>query len=161
MARGGLLWKVPIAAAAATLVAGLAINSMASATPPSEGIVTAPIANGVIADKLKAKAYGIEFKTKGDVRVLDATLTYPVGTNSGWHEHPGVVIATVISGQVERTLGCGPAETFDPGESFVEVGPHYVRNTRGVEAKLSVTVIVPPEFSTGPSRRIDVPEPDC
>ena len=57
------------------------------------------IANGVIDGKLKAKDYGIEFKTKGDVRVLDATLTYPAGTNSGWHEHPGVVIATVISGR--------------------------------------------------------------
>ncbi len=161
MADRGLLWKIPIAAAAATLVAGLAINSIASATPPSEGIVTAPIANGVIDGKLKAKDYGIELKTKGDVRVLDATLTYPAGTNSGWHEHPGVVIATVIAGSVRRTLGCGPAETFEPNESFVEVGPHYVENLGPGEAKLSVTVIVPPQFSTAPSRRIDVPEPDC
>jgi quercetin dioxygenase-like cupin family protein len=138
-------------------VAALTSTSVASATPSSGTSPTAPVI-GSLDQQQKAKQDGIELKTKGEVSVLDFELTYQPGGYSGWHEHPGIVIATVKSGTVSRRTGC-TTETFKAGQSFTEVGPHYVSNSGSIPAVLSITQIVP--ASELDARRIDLPAPRC
>lgn len=133
---------------------------VAGATPPTGTLTPSPNPPfvGVLDAEQKAKAGGIELKTKGDVAVLDFTLTYGPLATSGWHEHPGIVLATVRSGSVTRSTGCGPGDAFSAGDSFTEVGPHLV--AAGPDgAELLITQIVP-AADVG-ARRIDLPAPEC
>ena len=153
-------WKmVVVGTVGALVVSGLGASAIASATP-GWGTERTPTASGVLDGRLKAKSDGVELKTRGDVKVDALVLTYHPGGFSGWHEHPGIVIATVIKGSVARKLGCGRAETFTEGQSFTEVGRHYVSNPSAKEdAVLSITQIYPADFVGVP--RIDLPAPIC
>lgn len=152
--------KTTLAAATFVAVGTLATSSIATATPGSGSAPSTPLVIGTLDGPQKTEADGIEFKTKGDVAVVDFELTYnPLGY-SGWHAHPGIVIATVKSGQVQRRLGCEPAQTFNVRDTFTEVGPHFVSNPSDTTpAVLSITQIVP--ASDVGARRIDLPDPGC
>ena len=148
-----------VAVAVVVLAIALGLNTMAAATP-GFGTERTPTVQGKLKGPQKSKADGIELKTKSDVKVDDFELTYHVGGFSGWHEHPGIVIATVKSGAVERKLGCGPAETFTAGQTFTEVGIHYVSNPSSTDdAVLAITQIYPADW-VGPART-DLPPPVC
>jgi hypothetical protein len=164
---------IALGSAAVLLAVSALVSSSASATPTSVP-APAPIAikdlpaDDPIKDpavfvsnlpgSLKAKASGIEFKTKGTVVVRNFVLNYPANSYSGWHQHPGIVMASVLSGSVTRTLPCQAPETFTVGDAFVEVGAHYVASSGG--AKLAITQIAP-AGTTGPAFREDLPEPSC
>jgi quercetin dioxygenase-like cupin family protein len=48
-------------------------------------------------------------------------VTIPPGESTGWHYHPAVVRAVVLSGLLTRVLEDGTVETTGPGQSLVEV----------------------------------------
>jgi quercetin dioxygenase-like cupin family protein len=149
---------------ATLLFCGLA-GSTADATPgtgttPSNQVI------GTLSGPTKAKNDGITFKTKEDVKVRTFTLTYDVGGRSGWHQHPGIVIATVVSGTVVQRVGCDERNLWTAGQSFTEVAPHYVRNlyrsqtSDAVPAVLSITQIYPATYEPSELRE-DLPAPHC
>ncbi len=137
------------------MAAGAAADPVTTVDPPP-----APVASGVWVGTLpgpaKVKQDGVELKTRGDATVRSFTLTYPVGSDSGWHAHPGIVIAVVQSGTVLRQAGC-KIETFTAGDSFTEVGPHDVKNAGTEQAVLSITQI----FPLGDPPRVPADPPDC
>ena len=149
--------------AVALLAASALVSSTASATPASVP-PPAPVGSVLVSTldgPLKAKANGIEFKTKGNVVVRNFVLGYPAGSYSGWHQHPGLVMASVVSGSVTRYLPCQAPETFNVDDAFVEVGPHFVESTGG--ATLAITQIAPEGTGTPGNKpfREDLPEPVC
>ena len=171
--------RMKIAVGAIAVVASGAIGTVAMATPPSgtkpyESLpATSRTPPGAITGTLdgpaKAKNDGIELKINGDTQVATFELNYPPGSFSGWHKHPGIVIAVVRSGAVWRQVGC-TATKFTAGESFTEVAPHYVWNViddpkvdpepEGATAKLEITQL----YSTradATKLRIDQPAPRC
>ena len=77
------------------------VASTASATPGT-GTTRTDFVDGILAGPDVAKADGIKLKNRQDATVRTFTLTYAVGGDSGWHEHPGIVIAVVKSGTVHR-----------------------------------------------------------
>jgi quercetin dioxygenase-like cupin family protein len=137
------------------VAAGAAADPASTVDPPP-----APVASGVWAGTLPgpatAKQDGVSLRTRGDTTVRSFTLTYPAGSDSGWHAHPGIVIAVVQSGTVERQVGC-EIETFSAGDSFTEVGPHDVKNVGRVPAVLSITQI----FPLGDPPRLPADPPVC
>lgn len=149
---------------AALLFCGLA-GSTANATPPT-GTTPSNQVFGTLSGPAKAKNDGITFKTSDDVKIRTFTLTYDVGGYSGWHQHPGIVVATVVSGTVVQRVGCDKPKLWTAGQSFTEVKPHYVSNlyrsqTPGaVPAVLSITQIYPADIPT-PELREDLPAPHC
>ena len=152
--------KMSLLAVVVVVAAGAAGASTAvSATPANGKIERAAITSGVLSGPQKSEADGIELKTKAPVTVEDVVLTYKPGASSGWHSHPGIVIATVISGSVQRTLRCGLVQTFNQGDTFTEVGPHFVANIGEVDASLSITLIYPKTWTS--STRIDESKPVC
>src|SRR4051812_11654746 len=118
-AKSVLVGSAVLAVAASGLV-----GSSASATPPGGVTILNPAVplKAKLEGPVKARANGITLKTKGDIVVRDFLLTYNPGASSGWHKHPGIVVATVQSGSVQRTLACGAPQTFTAGQAFVEVG---------------------------------------
>lgn len=136
-------------AAASICIASVAMSG-AQATPagpgPAPNLPTSTaIAAGTLDGPVTIKQDGIKLVVENtDATVRSFDLTYPVGTYSGWHQHPGIVVAVVESGKVSRQLkGCG-VTTFVAGQSFYETGPHFVWNPDPtVPAKLKITQIYP------------------
>ena len=136
-------------------LSGLAAST-ASATPAT-GTSRTEFVDGILKPGV-VRADGIKLKTKEDSTVRTFTLTYDVGGESGWHEHPGIVIAVVKSGVVDRKLGCKRAERFTAGQAFTEVGPHFVSNPGNVPAVLEITAIFPTDLTDEFRRDLDKPK---
>ena len=156
-----------VTAGAALVVTGLA-GFTASAAPgaapaPAPAPTASLLVQGTLEGPSRASQDGITLRTRGDVTVRDFTLTYPVGATSGWHQHPGIVLATVEQGTVLQRVGC---RTYvrTQGESFTEVAPHNITNavSTGPEetgrAVLRITQIVPAGTT---ELREDVAPPKC
>lgn len=151
-----------VAVATLTLLATAASAGPASATPPT-GAVTpspAPPPEAVVQSRVRAHSEGVRLALPEGAVVRDFALTYAPGADSGWHEHPGLVLATVVAGTVTRAVPCRAPETFTAGQAFVEVGPHLVRNPGTDPAVLSITQIAP-EGTTGAAFREDLGAPSC
>lgn len=149
--------------AVAVLVTGTYLSS-AAATPASTGDL-APVQTDVVSGELAGTENGPATVSQDGVRLRTTTpttvttfeLTYPVGSFSGWHSHPGIVVAVVEEGSVTRRTKCR-SEVFTAGQSFTETGPHHVSNAGDVPAVLSITRIYPTDGGPG---RVDEPEPRC
>ena len=138
------------------------MGSIASATdqsppPPAPERILSTIetSSGIIEGRTDIKQDKVELKTKSSSLVTAFTLKYPPGSYSGWHSHPGIVVAIVTSGSVDRQTGC-KIEHFTEGEAFTEVGTHRVSNSGSVDAVLEITQIYPADAKAG---RIDQPDP--
>ena len=148
--------------AAATLGLSGLLALSADATPAVGPPVStpAPPRENTLAGPLRARADGISLRVTDDAVVRDFTLTYRPGDDSGWHQHPGIVLATVQAGTVVRTLPCRRPQAFTVGQAFTEVGPHFVANRGSADAVLSITQIAP-AGTTGAAFREDLPAPTC
>ena len=155
------LSRTALTVAAALVVTGGLITA-AQATPSSGPPTVATNAASGLLDGTNRPARwtqdGVQLKTSRPTTVRTFTLTYPVGSDSGWHSHPGIVVAVVAAGTVERRTACG-TDTFTVGDAFIEVGPHRVSNAGAVDAVLSITRIYPTSGESTP--RIDEAAPAC
>jgi len=78
--------------------------------------------------------------------VIVQTITYQPGGFSGWHHHPGVVIAAIKSGQITRWRADCSKQTFTAGQSFVEMGEKdvvFVKNEGSTPTEIEATFIHP------------------
>jgi quercetin dioxygenase-like cupin family protein len=142
--------------AASTAVAAPGGGS-AAPTPPPPAPSAGPVVEGTLDGGTRAQQDGILLRTRRDATVRTFTLTYPAGAESGWHQHPGVVLATVESGEVVQRVGCD-RNTWEKGQSFTEVEPHLIINPSATEpAVLRITQIVP----VGATLRENVDPPRC
>lgn len=133
----------------------LAGGTVTSATPPSGTSSDVPVFGDL--PEGKSRADRIDLRVRKDSRVASFTLTYAVSGQSGWHEHPGIVLAVVEQGSVTRQAGCA-TETFTAGDAFTEVGPHLVRNVGAEAAVLRIMQVYPAD---APARRVEVDPPVC
>lgn len=132
----------------------------AQATPPSvPGPAASQIALGTLAGPSKAEKDDIELKVRTNTTVRTFTLTYPPGSSSGWHAHPGIVLAVVESGSVTRRYAdCSAPQTFIAGQAFTEVPGHLVTNPGTTDAVLRITQLFPAGTT---ALREDLPDPGC
>lgn len=150
------------AAAGATVAVGVLVASSAVAAPgtsatPPPAPTPGPVVTGTLDGGTRARQDGIAIRTREDATVRTFTLTYPPKARSGWHRHPGVVLATVESGSVVQRVGCD-RNVWRAGQSFTEVAPHLIVNRSATKpAVLRITQIVP----VGATLREDVDPPRC
>jgi quercetin dioxygenase-like cupin family protein len=149
------LSRVAVVSAAAALF-GMATIALAS--PPS-GQHTTPPVTGTL-DPVRVKSDGIKLRAMGPMVVTTFALTLEPGGFTGWHTHPGVLIATVQSGAVLRDVGCA-TRRYEVGQSFVEHGTEPTGQVRNASATapavFTVTQIAPP----GAARRAETDAPPC
>jgi len=102
--------------------------------------------------------WSVKFKTSGpsDIAVQDVALS--TGGFSGWHYHPGLLLATVTEGSIEwYDANCG-VHVYGVGDSFIENNaPHTIRNVAPVRTRLMITYIMP----KGAIRRLESDAPPC
>jgi quercetin dioxygenase-like cupin family protein len=152
-------WIVLAALAAVATIVATALAS--PGTPTRRHAVT--LVTGVSTENIKTHAITpegkkahISLKAKGQVDVVMQEITYDAGgsgslaTASGWHHHPGFVLAVVKSGQFKfyedsgKKNGCS-VRTLNPGDVLVESGttPGNLRNETALPAVVEATFVVP------------------
>ena len=105
--------------------------------------------------------WNLKIKVKGDSDVYLVQNTFPPGTHSGWHTHPGPSLITVTSGALTVYEASDPTCTpiiYTAGQSFTDIGcgdVHLIRNEGSANAVAVVVQIVP----AGQPRRIDADQP--
>ena len=91
----------------------------------------------------------IQIKSKPAFDIAVQTITFPPGSASGWHTHPGPVFILVKSGTMTFYQSddptCSP-QVRNAGEGFLDLGehPHIAVNQTGSPAENVVTYFAPP-----------------
>ena len=104
--------------------------------------------------------WNFEIKANPAFDIAVQTISFPVGSHSGWHSHPGPVFIQVAVGTMtfydSDDPGCTPIVVSAPN-GFLDVGDHahIARNESGAPAQNVVTYFAPP----GEALRIDEPRP--
>jgi quercetin dioxygenase-like cupin family protein len=106
-----------------------------------------------LAKKVKLNSDRIKFQTKGPTDVRVARVVIGPGGHSGWHHHPGIVIAAVLSGVVTFTHSDCSSKTYGPGSVFVESGDDPGRASSTAGAELYATFVAP--HANPPVFRVD------
>jgi quercetin dioxygenase-like cupin family protein len=134
--------------------AALAFGSTSALATPGSGVTGTILAQGTSAGTLKIKA-------KGRTDVIVRSITIAPGGTTGWHYHPGQLIAVVKSGTLTRTLQDCSVEVSPTGTSFVEPAGsrrvHVGRNLGTEPVELYVTYLVP----EGSPLSVDADAPTC
>ena len=115
---------------------------------------------GTLTKAQRINTDGVKLHTRGPVEVSTFTVTLAPRGFTGWHQHPGLLLATVQAGAVVRQVGCR-SRKYRVGETFTEHGRErtgQVTNPSTTEtASFSVTQIAPP----GTPRRHETAPPEC
>jgi hypothetical protein len=118
---------------------------------------TTPLVTGDLATKVKLNSDGVKFQTKDLTDVRVARIDFGPGGSSGWHHHPGIVIVTILSGEVTLTHSDCSSKTYGPGlpngAVFVESGDDPTLATGTTGATSYATFIAP--HADPPVFRID------
>ena len=77
---------------------------------PEPPFVTASSLN-----KLNLGNDGVQLETHGSIDVRVQKIVFGPGGYSGWHHHPGIVVASVASGSVTFTQSDCSSMTYGPG----------------------------------------------
>jgi quercetin dioxygenase-like cupin family protein len=79
----------------------------------------------------------------GPQQVIVQSRSFDPGESAGWHVHPGVEIATVISGTVDLVTKAG-VRRLGPGDSFQmpRGTPHNGINPGSQPARVLVTLVI-------------------
>ncbi|AXK35266.1 cupin domain-containing protein [Streptomyces armeniacus] len=146
--------RVRQAAVTAVCVAGIAAAPSAAVATPGSGVTSKTLAEGSTAD-------GVEISAEGRTDVAYRKITIEPGGTTGWHYHPGRLLAVVKSGTLTRTLADCSVEVSGPGDTVVEpVGPEHVHtgHNHGKEPVVLYATYVKPE---GGPDSVDAADPGC
>ena len=102
--------------------------------------------------------WGLQLQIHGDTDHRQVRLELVPGGHSGWHSHPGLVIGTVTSGQVDTYDAACRKRTVNAGGVFVEGDQvHAIHNSGSGTAAVYLTFLV----KKGVVPRLDEPAPEC
>ncbi|ALO07599.1 hypothetical protein AQF52_2003 [Streptomyces venezuelae] len=122
-------------------VAALPVVPSAAVASPGSGVSGTVLARGTSDGELRIKP------PEGDTDVVVRTITIAPGGSTGWHHHPGQVIAVVQAGTLTRTFDDSSVEVTSAGGAFVEASgrehAHVGRNLGSEPVVLYVTYLLP------------------
>ena len=152
------------------LVLGLLAGASAWATPPLGFIANTVFAVGFVphgfAQHIRlnknpdgtVSRWGLQLQVFGDTDHQQQRLVLAPGGYSGWHSHPGLLIATVKSGQIDLYDEHCRKRTVMAGEVYTENDQtHAIANTGSADAELYISYLV----KHGVPRRLESPAPAC
>ena len=79
------------------------------------GFTPTTLVTGTLNNAVEVNHDRVKFQTKDPTDVRVQKIVFAAGGYSGWHHHPGVVIATVASGAVTFTESDCSSTTYGPG----------------------------------------------
>ena len=135
---------------------GLAVvcgSGVAQATE-SSGVSATTFTTGTTAEP-------IGLNQAGPTEVVVREITIAPGGSTGWHYHPGTLLAVVQSGTLTRQLNDCSEETTPAGQTFVEPSGadhvHIGRNEGTEPVVLYVTYVLPADADLS----VDADDPGC
>jgi quercetin dioxygenase-like cupin family protein len=146
------------------IVAVLALGACTAVALASAGVGFNPqtLVTGNLNNRIEANTDQVKLQTKGPTDVRVQKIVFDAGGTSGWHHHPGIVIATVSSGVVNFALGCSSTD-YGPGQPagsvFVEHGDTPGQASSVLGATVFVTFVAP--HAVPPVFRIEDTAPIC
>jgi quercetin dioxygenase-like cupin family protein len=103
----------------------------------------------------------IEVRNEGRTDIVVRHIIIEPGGSTGWHYHPGALIAVVHKGTLTRTLADCSVHVSSAGQSLFESSgdthAHSGRNLGAEPVELYVTYVIP----AGTPLSIDAPDPGC
>lgn len=110
--------------------------------------------------KRESDDWRIDIKAKPAMDIAVQSISFPVGSSSTWHTHPGPVFIQVVQGTMTFYMSDDP--TCSPmvrtaGQGFLDLGEHahIARNEGTQDAVNIVTYFAPP----GAALKTDQPKP--
>jgi quercetin dioxygenase-like cupin family protein len=87
--------------------------------------------------------------------VVQALLEFAPGAATPYHTHPGIVVSTVVAGELTFNLE-GVDKIYKAGESFVELPDRVgqARNAGRAPARVMATYLLPPPASPPSALRL-------
>jgi hypothetical protein len=145
----------------ATAVAGA--FATAAIASPGHGVAFTTLTEGEFKEAVQMNSDRIKFQTKDTNVTRVQKAEFAAGSDSGWHHHPGVLIAVVHSGSVTVWDGACNQKTYGPGlprgEVFVEGDNMLMKASSADGATEYIMHTVP--FGSPPVYRIEDPVPAC
>jgi quercetin dioxygenase-like cupin family protein len=142
--------SVAVALCAAAVVL---LPAAAQATPPS-GVSGKVLASATMAHRF-------EVETHGPTEIVVQRVTLRPGGSTGWHYHPGTVLAVVHRGTITRTDDHCRSVSYSAGQALVEPGGadhvHIGRNLGTKPAVLYLTYVDP----VGSALSVASDDPGC
>jgi hypothetical protein len=137
----------------------LASGTVVALATPGSGIAATILAKGTLAQPAHVETSDIHFHSNTALTLVTQRVELQPGGSSGWHMHPGLVLATVTQGTVTLHGSSCDTQAYSATESFMEPAfrPVMVTNDTGAVADFVVTYAVP----AGSIVRIDSAAPDC
>jgi quercetin dioxygenase-like cupin family protein len=136
------------------VVSGLSLLPTAAQATPASRVTGTVLARGTMTDHLR-------LKTDGATDLVVRQIIIQPGGNTGWHYHPGTLLAVVQKGTLTHTDANCQSLSYRAGQSLIEPsGSHHVHIGRnlGVEPVVLYVTYVDP---IGSSLSVDVPNPGC
>jgi quercetin dioxygenase-like cupin family protein len=100
----------------------------------------------------------LQLQAQGATDFYVQDLVLAPGGYSGWHTHPGLLIGTVRSGDLDFYDANCQKHTYTAGQVFMENGQvHAVSNTGSVRTKLTIAYLIKHDAA----RRIEADAPAC
>jgi quercetin dioxygenase-like cupin family protein len=137
------------------LPALLGIAASAIATPPFGFYVNEILAKGLAQSNINehiqvvrnqdgtVNPWSAEVHTQGLTDTYQQHLVLIPSGYSGWHTHPGILIATVKSGSIDFYDANCQKRTVNAGEVYFENGHvHGIYNSGGVDADLYISYLL-------------------
>jgi quercetin dioxygenase-like cupin family protein len=111
--------------------------------PPSP--VVELLSRGTTTKRFDAERAGIELEADRKIDVAVARITFPTGSTSGWHTHPGPLTVTVTKGAFTYVNEDCNRHRYVAGQTFAESGRMVARlnNWKGKPGEVVVTFFAP------------------
>jgi quercetin dioxygenase-like cupin family protein len=133
-------------------------SSTAAATPATGGFKATVLVKGALAGRTEIEGLGIHFGSERPTDIYVQQVDFPGHATSGWHMHPGLVLATVKTGTITFHFGCR-VESFSAGQTFaespLEVG--LAENLNDTPAQVIAAFVI----KAGQPPRLDAAAPVC
>jgi hypothetical protein len=152
-------------ALALALGATIALVGSVLATPGTPPTSSSILASGQLGTFKVESDSGTEVKAKVDTKIVFQTITFGVGSSSGWHSHPGPTLVAVQSGTMtvyHYVDGVCTRNEYGPGQGWVEGHPGLpgvARNEGSVAAIVYVSYLVDSATVVPGGLRIDEDKP--
>lgn len=151
----------------AAAFAAAAASAAALATPPvgvlfnrilSFGAIEEPIDRSLVRLGLDGLEWKLKLRTRGASDVYMQEVAFAPGGHSGWHTHPGLLVLTVVSGELSLFDAHCNIKVMEPGEVFIEDDSvHNLVNTGPIDAEVKAFYII----QQGKPRREEASAPAC
>jgi hypothetical protein len=111
------------------------------------GFTPTNLATASVPGELRVKSDGIKLWTRGPTDVRVQKIDIAAGGVSGWHHHPGIVIVSVASGEVDFQNADCSVTAYGPGlaagSAFIESGYDTGQASSILGATIYATYIAP------------------